>query len=355
MSQMRMRNICITLNNPTCDPLVFGTCLRKTIATYACGQMERGASGTNHLQFYAQLAKQMRLGAIKDAFPFMKKCHIERAYGRPDQARNYALKEETRNDAYVPFEDGSIRGVGSRNIEHAVQSRMTLKEITEAFPGDVLRFGSKRINETRNALIDENPGLEPEIIVFYSSGSGTGKTFTAKKEFPKSYQVMYPQGNQMLWFDGFDGFWHDSILLEDFQCQLKLEDMIKLCDYGTLKMQVKGSHIILNTKKIIITTNMKPKYWYRKCEEDRRKVLFRRLHDFGTCCHVQKQRTVWPDGSIRNCKFTEVDGNVLPAPDIICYGFKSDHSGGTTRLRKRPRDEQDDTDEDERPHKKRKV
>ncbi len=56
-----------TLNNP--DPAMVEDYIQawhtKAEAVYATGQLEKGAAGTPHVQFFVQFKKQKRLGHLK--------------------------------------------------------------------------------------------------------------------------------------------------------------------------------------------------------------------------------------------------------------------------------------------------
>jgi len=91
----------MTLNNPTEFGMEY---LEKihlaTKARYTCGQLEKGAEGTQHLQFFMNFEKPTRCNVIKK---IDNKLHIE-VVKINNGAHTYCMKEETRLDG--PWEFG---------------------------------------------------------------------------------------------------------------------------------------------------------------------------------------------------------------------------------------------------------
>lgn len=87
----------LTINNPNKEEDL--ATLRRH-CTYFIGQLEQGASGTEHLQIFYQHPTKQRITGIKNIFP---RAHIEIA--RDTKASiAYVTKEDTRVDG--PYEHG---------------------------------------------------------------------------------------------------------------------------------------------------------------------------------------------------------------------------------------------------------
>jgi len=69
-------------------------------AKYVCGQLERGAEGTIHLQYFLNFAEPTRVSALKKHCP---KSHFEEVKIN-NGAHTYCMKEDTRIDG--PWEYG---------------------------------------------------------------------------------------------------------------------------------------------------------------------------------------------------------------------------------------------------------
>lgn len=81
-----------TLNNPTEDPAEFIERWTKAGAIYVTGQLEKGADGTPHIQYFVQYKDKKRIGNLKKV---CKKSHFE-AVKANNGADEYCNKEETR-------------------------------------------------------------------------------------------------------------------------------------------------------------------------------------------------------------------------------------------------------------------
>jgi len=101
-----------TLNNPEVDCREFLEKWHSTgKANYVCGQLERGAEGTAHIQYFVNFKKPgQRLSYMKK---FCSKSHFE-VVKINNGAHDYCMKEDTRLEG--PFEFG-IKPV-QRNNKH---------------------------------------------------------------------------------------------------------------------------------------------------------------------------------------------------------------------------------------------
>jgi len=101
ITSMASRNWLGTLNNPEHDCKEWLEKLHKAgKAIYTCGQLEKGAEGTPHIQFFVNFDKSQRLSFCKK---LCAKSHWE-VVKINNGAHNYCMKEETRLEG--PFEYG---------------------------------------------------------------------------------------------------------------------------------------------------------------------------------------------------------------------------------------------------------
>lgn len=91
---MKSRNWLCTLNNPEFED--HADWLNKWVtqgkAKYCCGQLEKGAEGTVHLQYFLNFAEPTRVSALKK---HCKKSHFEEVKVN-NGAHSYCMKEDTR-------------------------------------------------------------------------------------------------------------------------------------------------------------------------------------------------------------------------------------------------------------------
>lgn len=101
-SKCQARNFLGTLNNP--DFQEHRDWLEKWVtqgkARYVCGQLEKGAEGTVHIQYFLNFEKPTRVSALKK---HCSKSHFETVVIN-NGAHSYCMKEETRIDG--PWEFG---------------------------------------------------------------------------------------------------------------------------------------------------------------------------------------------------------------------------------------------------------
>jgi len=94
----------LTLNNPTDDDNTAEYLERIHLAMkakYTVGQLEKGAEGTPHIQFFMNFSNPVRQAAYKRQD---KRLHLERVARTPNTAADYCMKEDTRVEG--PFEFG---------------------------------------------------------------------------------------------------------------------------------------------------------------------------------------------------------------------------------------------------------
>lgn len=92
----------MTTNNPAVETEPYLKAMYETLgAGYVCGQLEQGAEGTRHIQWYAWFKKPVRASKIKKLDGTV---HIE-IVKRDNGAGDYCMKEDTRLEG--PFEFGT--------------------------------------------------------------------------------------------------------------------------------------------------------------------------------------------------------------------------------------------------------
>lgn len=99
----RSRGWCFTINNPDLSDKreYIDTLTQKFIvAKYYIFGIERGASGTEHIQGYVYYRNPVSFNTIKDLIP---RAHIEKARGNPSQNYDYCAKE---GDFYTNMQGG---------------------------------------------------------------------------------------------------------------------------------------------------------------------------------------------------------------------------------------------------------
>jgi len=218
--------------------------------------------GTPHFQGYVEFTNRKRLTELRRLDEWH--CHWEARRGTRFQARDYAMKEDTRTDG--PFEIGEWDGIaqGKRNDLNEcalmIKEGATLQKIAEEYPTQVIRYArglSTLINLNKPADNQE----APSVTLLYGP-PGCGKTRQVREAHPADLWVA-PINSNFTWFDGYQS--HPAVLFDDFDgkmSQVKLSNLLTTIDRYVVSVPVKGSHIWFNPKAMYITTNYHPSEWY---------------------------------------------------------------------------------------------
>lgn len=266
----RARCYLLTINNPSEVPLPGFP----DWVSYAAYQLERGDSGTPHLQVYLECSKAVYFTAVKAAFP---SAHIESRRGTQGQAIAYCTKAETRVSG--PWFYGEPKKQGDRtDLKNVVaminDPTCTYRDIVSENPETYIRY-HRGIRETFG-ILRPNPSRENISIEIFWGPTGTGKSRRAHAENPNAYIYV---DNVNGWFDGYTD--ESVVILDEFDCLTPLRLLLKLLDRYPHKMPVKGGFVPIVATKFVFTSNSDPAYWYA-CDA----ALARRFLEFAKITQV---------------------------------------------------------------------
>lgn len=269
----RLRNWCITLNNPTEEEI---TSMRSCLAThsqfrYMVYQIESGENGTRHIQAYLELLSPIRLETLKKISP-LQRAHLEPRRGTQQQAIDYCQKSETRLEG--PWEIG-IRATESqghrRDLDEVRQlliSHTPLREIWDQHFATMVRY-HRGVNVYRSLI---TPPRSWKTTVTYLYGEpGTGKSKWCLDNHPQAYWKQ--RGN---WWDNYDG--EDAVIIDDYYGWLPFDTLLRLCDRYPLLVESKGGNLNFTSRHICITSNTLPSHWYRNISNI--EALYRRIDKY---------------------------------------------------------------------------
>lgn len=275
---MSMRkNWMFTYNNPVESPEDFTALLRDWPVKYAVFQLEIGENGTPHYQGYLEFETRKRLTTLRNK----KQMHYEPRMGSQSQAREYCMKEDTRQDG--PWEVGTFvpSSQGQRNdiitFRNAIQNGKRKRELIEEQPKMMARF-PKFYSLVVSSVA---PPSRPDLSVRLNYGeAGTGKTRYAFDNFPLERLYTVPLSNGTMWFDGYDD--QNVVLLDDFAgaaSKFTLANTLRILDIYPLQVPIKGGYVWFNPTQIIITSNLHPRQWFNwHGRENQYAALCRRIH-----------------------------------------------------------------------------
>lgn len=302
MSFGRVRNVMITLNNPTPEDthrwtqLLMGetAAVRYFVFQSEIGDGTEGVPrGTPHFQGYAQMTHQSRLLALGRVFGI--RCHFEKRRGSHAQALAYVTKNDTKVAGGLEGEVGTprlmgapVKGVTKQFVAavNSIKGGDDLMDVEDANPVAFAMYPEKLVDFFLKQKGVRDWAMEIEIFV---GPTGTGKSTSAKEENPGAYWGSWPMGGRW-WWPGYRG--ENVVVLDDFFEQIRVRKMMELLDRHHFGIEAKGRNMEFVSHKLIITTNKDPCEWYSfrskflegGMTNERRKVILgpleRRIRDF---------------------------------------------------------------------------
>ena len=133
-----------------------------------------------------------------------------------------------------------------------------------------------RVIERVRMAFREPRNWEMDVNVFWGA-SGSGKTRRAFQEAGESHYFLSKGDNgQITWWDGYDG--QTSIVIDDFYGWLPWSFILRLLDRYPFTVQVKGGAVPFTSRRIFITSNQHPQYWYKNVPNNDMTPLLRRIN-----------------------------------------------------------------------------
>lgn len=248
----------------------------KECIRYICGGIEMcPTTGKKHIQGWIQTTTKRRMGGIKKILQ-SKKIHVESLYSTVENNEKYCKKDGN----YITY--GKFITQGQRTdleqfINTLKETGGNLKKCALDNPDLYCRYrsGLKDIA----AWIQEESAQDfrkLEVNVLYGP-TGTGKTRTAlKKCIEKTNEYPYIiTGDQMSWWDGYDG--QKAIIIDEYDSQITCTQMLNILDGYKLRLPIKGSHTWAKYTTVYITSNVPPSKWHSMAKTEHRKALMRRI------------------------------------------------------------------------------
>ena len=222
---------------------------------YCIFQLELSESGRLHYQGYVEFGQPKRLNALKK-MEGLEGAHFEPRKGTRDQARAYCKKLETRVDG--PFEFGDWLAGTTDKIDHFAMKELIKegksdREIFEDHPHFYLRY--HQVLPKIRSMYAEARDNKTHVTLIYGP-PGCGKTKLAKEMCPTAYWKQ----PQTKWWDGYNGT--DDIVIDDFKGWLTYTQLLRILDRYPLMVEVKGSNLNFNPRRLVITCSTLPWTWY---------------------------------------------------------------------------------------------
>lgn len=251
---------CLTWNNPTLTTSQFSALVKNDWnVTYGIFQLEKGEQETKHFQGYFEFLGKKRLTGLKRLLP---SAHWESRRGSRSQAREYCRKEESRVEIGVEIGEFGEGGQGTRTdlqiVVAMAQTDGNLRRVMVEHPEVFVKF-SRGLRELVMAQQVERDA-PPEVFICYGP-TGCGKSLLSRQAGIGNYWVD-PIGAGS-WFDGYMG--EPDAIFDDFDGKLshvRLKDWLRVLDRYALRVPVKGSFVTFAPRRIWVTTNYHPRFWW---------------------------------------------------------------------------------------------
>lgn len=229
------------------------------------GQLERGEdSGFMHYQVVVAFAKKLSLRGVKEVFG--QECHAE--LSRSEAANEYVCKLSTRVEE--PFEFGAkpIR-VNSKIDYESVWTAAKAGDV-EAIPARV-RVVSYRTIRAIASDYSSPQGMERTCFVYWGP-TATGKSHTA---WANAGDGAYSKNPRTKFWDGYHG--QECAVIDEFRGSIDISYLLTWTDRYPVSVEIKGSNVAFCVKRLYITSNLEPYYWYPELDAATRDALLRRL------------------------------------------------------------------------------
>lgn len=247
------------------------------LAKFVVWQVEKGASGTRHLQGYfvvhekhgdkGRTSKKWVLDKVND------KMFVDKRMGTHQQAVDYCTKTESR--VAGPWTLGvHVDAVANRKAL-GEKKKATLDELRQKIDDgvpleqlwvdhfNIMTAHSKAMKEYSNIVVSRAGRPEPKTFVFWGP-PGTGKTHKVIQSIDRLnlHAYWYRPGVNGAWFDGYDPLVHDCVVFDEFKGQVPYTLFLALLDKYPCHVEGKGTSMQFRPKVIFITSNFAPNEWY---------------------------------------------------------------------------------------------
>lgn len=230
-------------------------------------------TGRIHSQGYIELNSPMRMAGVKKLFK-NDKIHLERRFGKREEARDYCLKEDTHVDGPYEIGDWEKGGQGARSdlidLKRYIDTGKSERDVVDDFPEMYIKYstGIRRVLEKKQT----RRNWKTFVTVYYGK-TGHGKSETAWEHFPDAYPKMATNK----WWDGYDG--DERVIIDDFRGAFEWEYLLTLLDKYPMLVETKGGTKQFLAKNIIITSAIHPALWYETKDGDSIAQLLRRIDE----------------------------------------------------------------------------
>lgn len=241
-------------------------CASKPVIRYLVFQKERcPTSGKPHIQGYIELKNAMTTPALQKLFPGLGKFNtrLRAPNATAEDNLRYCTKEDTRMEK-PPVVYGTPGEPGKRTdlsrIAQEVAEGKSLVQVAREDPVVIVRhFRGLQVL----AGMFHQPKVRSEPVIRYMWGEpGCGKSRLVRYlvNILHGGEAYWASESDQCWFDGYAG--QKVVVFDEFYAKIPLQQMLKILDFGQLRLPVKGSFVNLQANIFYFTANHPPDYCY---------------------------------------------------------------------------------------------
>lgn len=238
----------------------------KTQARYVVGQLEKGASGNLHIQFFVNYEKPKRIAALLKLDP---KIHAEKVVVN-NGADTYCMKEETRVEG--PFEFGKKPVKRNCKADWSEVWRLASAGEIDKIPSPIKVIHYNKLKAIAKDHIKAEDKDHLRGIWIYGA-AGTGKSRWVREHCKDLYDK-----NANKWWDGY--LKQKYVVIDDWmpEHECLAYHLKKWGDRYACTLETKGGAIAANYDWIIITSQ----YTIEECFKDPKNVeaIKRRFQEY---------------------------------------------------------------------------
>ena len=256
---MTSRNWCLTLNNFTPEEEEILKEPKEWIK-FVVYQVEKGESGTVHLQGYIETNGGVRMSKMKR---MLERGHWEQRLGSRAQALTYCSKEDSRvrgpyliglsQEELTSFLNKTPKSTDLNLIKDKIKNGASELDVADAHFGSWVRY-YKAFERYRCLNTKKRTTIDKVIIIV--GPTGTGKSRFCMEQYPNAY---WKQRSN--WWCGYSG--ESTIIIDEFYGWLPFDVLLRLCDRYPLLLETKGGQCQCVATTIVITSNHHPGTWYK--------------------------------------------------------------------------------------------
>lgn len=239
-----------------------------------------------HIQAMIRFHKSRGLDGVKKWLKD-KTAHLEPVYGSIAQARQYCTKDESRADEGLTFEIGDFeepkekgQGQGFRTdfkcMMDAAKEGKKDKEIYEDQPG-MLRY-TRAVDTALRLFAPRERDKQDFEVICYWGDAGVGKTTKCKAICDENKLEYYEKDtdahSQAHFFEGYNG--QMAVIVNEAD-HLPYGSLLRLLSPETTRVMIKGGSVPFPANKILLTSNVHPKDWFRGLIDAKQCALIRRF------------------------------------------------------------------------------